>query len=88
MENDEPQLVLPPPAAGAPAAGQQQIKLPAFWPEDPASWFCLAEGRFTLHHVTDLITRYYHVLAALSVDSVRLGEARAPRKPAPTPMTS
>jgi hypothetical protein len=70
MENDEPQPA--PPAAGAPAAGhQQQIKLP-IWPEDPVSWFCLAEGQFALRNVADPITRYYHVLAALSADSVRL----------------
>jgi hypothetical protein len=72
MENDEPQLALPQLAAGAPPAGQQQVKLPPFWPEDPASWFRLAEGQFALRHVADLITRYYHVLAALSVDSVCL----------------
>jgi hypothetical protein len=70
MEDDEPQPA-PLPAAVAPAAGLQ-IKLPAFWPEDPASWFRLAEGQFALRHVTDPITRYYHVLAALSVDLVRL----------------
>ncbi len=71
MENDEPQPALP--AAGAPAAGhQQQIKLPPFWPEGPVSWFRLAEGQFTLRNVADSITRYYHVLAALSADSVRL----------------
>jgi hypothetical protein len=70
MENDEPQPALP--AAGAAAAGQQQIKLPPFWPEDPVSWFRLAEGQFTLCNVADPITRYYHVLAALSADSVRL----------------
>jgi hypothetical protein len=70
MEDDEPQLA-PLLVAVALAAGQQ-IKLPAFWPEDPASWFRLAEGQFTLRYVTDPITRYYDVLAALSVDSVRL----------------
>jgi hypothetical protein len=65
METDEPQLALP--AAGVPAAGQhQQIKLPPFWPEDQVSWFCLAEGQFALRNVTDPITCYYHVLAALS----------------------
>ncbi len=69
MENDEQQP--PPPAAGAPPA-IGQIKLPAFWPEDPASWFRLAEGQFALRNVADPVTRYYHVLAALSVDSVRL----------------
>ncbi len=48
MENNDPQLLPPLPAAGVPTpATGQQIKLPAFWPEDPASWFCLAEGQFT-----------------------------------------
>ncbi len=70
MDDDEQQPP-PPPAAGAiPAIGQ--IKLPSFWPEDPASWFRLAEGQFALRNVADPVTRYYHVLAALSVDSVRL----------------
>jgi hypothetical protein len=32
MENDEPQPAPPLLAAGVPAAGQLQIKLPAFWP--------------------------------------------------------
>ncbi len=70
MDNDEQQPP-PVPAAGAPHA-IGQIKLPPFWPEDPASWFRLAEGQFTLRNVADPVTRYYHVLAALSVDSVRL----------------
>jgi hypothetical protein len=67
MDNDEQQ---PPPllAAGAPPA-IGQIKLPPFWPEDPASWFRLAEGQFTLCNVVDPVTRYYHVLAALPVAS-------------------
>jgi hypothetical protein len=60
-------------AAGTlPPAIGQQIKLPSLWPEDPASWFRLAEGQFALRNVVDPITRYYHVLAALSVDSVHL----------------
>jgi hypothetical protein len=72
MENNNQQPP-PPPAAGAlPHAIGQQIKLPSFWPEDPASWFRLAEGQFALRNVADPVTRYYHVLAALSVDSVRL----------------
>jgi hypothetical protein len=70
MDNAEQQPPLPPAAGAAPTIGQ--IKLPPFWPEDPASWFRLAEGQFTLRNVADPVTRYYHVLAALSVDSVRL----------------
>jgi hypothetical protein len=70
MENDEQQPPLP--AAGAPPPAIGQIKLPPFWPEDPALWFRLAEGQFALRNVADPVTRYYHVLAALLVDSVCL----------------
>jgi hypothetical protein len=48
------------------------VKLPAFWTEDPVSWFRLAEGQFTLRNVADPIARYYHVLSSLSQDAVRL----------------
>jgi hypothetical protein len=73
MENDKPQPALPLPAAGFPAAGQQhQIKLLPFWTENPVAWCHLAEGQFALHNVIDPITRYDHMLAALSTDSVRL----------------
>ncbi len=70
MEHDEQQLPLP--AAGAPPPAIGQIKLPPFWPEDPASWFRLAEGQFTLRNIANPVTRYYHVLAALSDNSVCL----------------
>ncbi len=46
--------------------------LPGFWPEDPASWFRLADGQFALCNIADLVTRYDHILAALSVDTVHL----------------
>jgi hypothetical protein len=73
MDNGDPQPVSPQQAAGTPAIGRQ-IKLPSFWPEDPTSWFRLAEGQFTLRNFNfvDPMTHYYHVLVALSVDSVRL----------------
>ncbi len=61
MDNDK--LQPPPPVAGTPPA-IGQIKLPPFWPEDPASWFRLAEEQFALRNVVDPVTRYYHVLAA------------------------
>jgi hypothetical protein len=70
MDNDEQQPPPVPAASALHAIGQ--IKLPPFWPEDPASWFRLAEGQFTLRNVADPITRYYHLLAALLVDSVHL----------------
>jgi hypothetical protein len=71
MENDDQQPLPLAASAHLPAIGQQ-IKLPNFWPEDPASWFRLAEGQFTLRNVVDPVTQNYHMLAALSVDSVRL----------------
>jgi hypothetical protein len=54
----------PPPPSG--------LVKPAFWTEDPVSWFRLAEGQFTLRNVADPIARYYHVLSSLSQDAVRL----------------
>jgi hypothetical protein len=72
MEIDEQQL--PALAAGAAQAPPHQslVKLPAFWTEDPVSWFRLAEGQFALRNVQDPVARYYHVLSALSQDAVRL----------------
>jgi hypothetical protein len=71
MEDMEQQL---PQAAGAGQAPthQQLVKLPGFWTEDPVSWFRLAEGQFALLYVTDPVARYYHALASLSQDAVRL----------------
>jgi hypothetical protein len=48
------------------------VKLPGVWTEDPVSWFRLAEGQFALRNVTDPVAHYYHVLASLSQDAVRL----------------
>jgi hypothetical protein len=71
MENDNLQPVPPQLAANAPTpAIGQQIKLPSFWPEDPTSWFHLAKGQFALCNVADPVMRYYHILAALSADTV------------------
>ena len=67
MEDDEQQP--PQPAA---VNSSQAVKLPSFWQEDPVSWFTLAEGQFTLRNVADPVARYFHVLAALSQDAVRL----------------
>jgi hypothetical protein len=66
MEDAEQQ---PPQASGGgnpPPPPSGLIKLPAFWTEDPVSWFRLAEGQFTLRNVADPIARYYHVLSSLS----------------------
>jgi hypothetical protein len=51
---------------------QSLVKLPAFWTEDPVSWFRLAEGQIAFRNVTHPVLRYYHVLSSLSPDAVRL----------------
>lgn len=42
-----------------------QLKLPAFWTEQPRVWFAQAEAQFTLRNITQDDTRYYHTVAAL-----------------------
>ena len=69
MEDDEQQR---PPAAASSTSSSQAVKLPGFWQEDPVSWFCLAEGQFALRNVNDPVAQYFHVLAVLSQDAVRL----------------
>ncbi len=60
-------------AAGAPPPNTHGfVKLPAFWIEDPVSWFWLAEGQFTLWNVEDSVACYCHVLSSLSQDAVCL----------------
>jgi hypothetical protein len=51
---------------------QALVKLPGFWMEDPVLWFRLVEGQYTLRNITDPVACYYHVLASLSQDAVRL----------------
>jgi hypothetical protein len=64
---------------------QSLVKLPAFWTEDPVSWFRLAEGQFAFRNIKDPVVRYYHVLSSLSQDAVRLVLHVSTRAPAPLP---
>jgi hypothetical protein len=68
------------PAAGATTAGCQRScschwsadQVTQLLPEDPTSWCRLAEGQFTLCNVANPVMRYYHVLAALPINTVCL----------------
>lgn len=41
------------------------VRIPAFWPENPAVWFAQVEGQFVLSKVTCDSTKYYYVIAQL-----------------------
>lgn len=41
------------------------IKIPAFWPEDPALWFAQLEGQFALCNITSDTTKFYHAMSQL-----------------------
>lgn len=41
------------------------VKVPPFWPEDPALWFAQLEGQFALAGITTDSTKYNYVIANL-----------------------
>ncbi|CAF4948334.1 unnamed protein product [Pieris macdunnoughi] len=41
------------------------IKVPPFWPNEPALWFSQLEGQFALANITADATKFYHVTANL-----------------------
>ena len=50
--------------------GPPKVKLPPFWPKDPASWFTLAESTFNRHNVVNSRLRFDLVLPALPEDVI------------------
>ena len=45
------------------------IKLPSFWSTQPQLWFVQAEAQFQLRKITEDVTKYYHVVAALDQET-------------------
>lgn len=41
------------------------VRMPPFWPEEPAVWFAQIEGSFALSKIKDDETKYYYVSAQL-----------------------
>jgi hypothetical protein len=48
------------------------VKLPPFWPHSPALWFSQAESMFMIRGITEQLHKYYHVVATLPHESLRL----------------
>jgi hypothetical protein len=46
------------------------VKLPPFWPSNPAAWFRSVEAQFVIKGVTAAADKYYLVLAALGESQV------------------
>ncbi|XP_050665912.1 uncharacterized protein LOC126966079 [Leptidea sinapis] len=41
------------------------VRIPPFWPEEPAVWFAQIEGQFILSNVTSDSTKFYYVISQL-----------------------
>lgn len=41
------------------------VRIPAFWPEEPAVWFAQIEGQFALSRITTDETKFYYVISQL-----------------------
>ncbi|KAJ0175083.1 hypothetical protein K1T71_009224 [Dendrolimus kikuchii] len=41
------------------------VKIPPFWPDEPALWFAQIEGQFNISGITSDSTKFYHVISQL-----------------------
>ncbi|XP_046397779.1 uncharacterized protein LOC124164494 [Ischnura elegans] len=41
------------------------MRVPPFWPEDPAVWFAQVEGQFHLNGITQDATKFYYIMSQL-----------------------
>ena len=77
-DNNAPAAV-PAAAGGAANAGAiyaATVKVPDFWQHNPRSWFQHIEAQFQLRGITQDVTKYFHVVAALDASTTARSMAR------------
>lgn len=75
------------PAPAAAAVNAVAVKLPAFWPQKPRSWFIPVEAQFRRANITQEQTKFDHVLAVLDPETCdRISDVA--ENPGETPYTT
>ena len=76
-----------PPAEQEATANVNAVKLPAFWPQKPRSWFIPVEAQFRRAGITQETTKFDHVLAVLDPETCdRISDVA--ENPGDTPYTT
>ena len=80
-DNNAP-AVAPAAAANVGAVYAATVKLPDFWQHNPRSWFQYIEAQFQLRGITQDVTKYFHVVAALDASTTARSMVRLEAPPA------
>ena len=68
-------------AANVGAIYAATVKLPDFWQNNPRSWFQHIEAQFQLRGITQDVTKYFHVVAALDASTTARSMVRLEAPP-------
>lgn len=55
----------PGPSGTQPGLWRVGVRVPPFWPEEPAVWFAQIEGQFTIANISSDQTKFYYVVGQL-----------------------